>query len=187
MPTIIDGSGSATFNTPLPYLQGGTGQAGTVLPVAQGGTGGITGFSNIVQSMVRVNTANGYGSTNITIRRFTNVVTNQGIDITYTDSATLGATFTINTNGVYAIGYSDQFTAASNMVLSLNSTQLSTQGSGINRSDILIYCSTSGASLANIANFTGYLVAGSIIRAHTDGAVTGASTNGTTFTITRVA
>ena len=55
------------------------------------------------QSMVRLNTSNGYGSTNTVIKRYTNVVTNQGVDITYADSATLGASFTINTAGVYAI------------------------------------------------------------------------------------
>ena len=45
MPVIIDGSGSATFQTPLPLLQGGTGITTFQIPVplAQGGTGSVVG------------------------------------------------------------------------------------------------------------------------------------------------
>jgi len=68
MPTIIDGSGSATFQTPLPLSQGGTGittfqipvplsQGGTGIttfqipvPLSQGGTGNTTG--NVTSSQV---------------------------------------------------------------------------------------------------------------------------------------
>lgn len=52
---------------------------------------------------------NGYGSTNTAIRRFTNQTT-VGSDITYADSATLGATWTINTAGNYAMVYTDRLT-----------------------------------------------------------------------------
>ena len=74
MTTSLDGSASAIFATPL--------------PVAQGGSGGTTGFFfGVTPSMVRLNTSNGYGSTNVKIRRFTNIITTQGSDITYVDSA----------------------------------------------------------------------------------------------------
>jgi hypothetical protein len=78
--------------------------------------------SSTPNSEVRLNTVNGFGSTNTMIRRFTNTTINTGTDITYADSATLGATFTINTAGVYAISYSDSFAASADMGLSLNST-----------------------------------------------------------------
>ena len=59
-------------------------------PTLVQGYGGNALLTTALQkSMVRLNTANGYGSTNVCIRRFTNVVTNQGSDITYVDSATL--------------------------------------------------------------------------------------------------
>jgi len=138
------------------------------------------------QSMVRLNTANGYGSTNTVIRRFTNVVTNQGTDITYADSATLGASFTINVNGVYAIGYTDDFTASITLGLSLNSTQLTTAIYSITPADALAIAQTTGVNTSQTANWTGYIAAGSIVRAHGQPGTSGAS--GTCkFTITRVA
>jgi hypothetical protein len=174
MPIVIDPSAGIT---------------GLVTPLAvpEGGTGGATGFSNIVQSMVRLHTVNGYGSTNTRIRRFTNVVTNQGADITYADSATLGASFTINTAGVYAISYSDQFNAVSAMGLSLNSTQLSVTILDITTADRLVVSLTAGTNVIGASATTVYLAAGSVIRAHTDSTVTGTSPNTCQFTITRVA
>ena len=140
-----------------------------------------------LQSMVRLHTANGYGSTNTVIRRFTTVVTNQGTDITYADSATLGATFTINTAGVYAISYSDQFVSASVMGLSLNSNQLTTVIHIIAAADTLNVTTTGGSGWPSCSSHTGYFVPGDVIRAHTSGDTTGGSPNACQFTITRVA
>jgi len=135
-------------------------------------------------SMVRLNTVNGYGSTNTKIRRFTNTVTNQGTDITYADSASLGATFTINTAGVYAVSYTDSFNTSTEAGLSLNSTQLATNLSLITYADILSVTSNTGVNWNAVSQFTGYLAAGAVIRPHTHGAGTG--TLKTLFTITRV-
>jgi hypothetical protein len=138
------------------------------------------------QSMVQVNTANGYGSTNTVIRRFTNVTTNQGSDITYADSATLGASFTINTSGVYAISYSDNFTGTStNMGISLNSNQLTTSIATITAANRLVGVAANGANLANGCSWTGYIAAGGVVRAHTDSNATGSGVPAS-FTITRV-
>ena len=170
MPSIIDGSNSAVFNTPL--------------PIAQGGMGGTTGFSNIVQSMVRLNNANGYGSTNTANRRFTNVVTNQGTDITYADSATLGASFTVNTNGVYSISYCDQFTAAQNVAISKNSVLTAPN---LAAADILAISTATTSGFPVNPSWCGYLIAGTVIRATTDSSgVTGANPNMCQFTISRV-
>ena len=139
------------------------------------------------QSMVRLNTANGYGSTNTVIRRFTNTTTNQGADITYADSATLGATFTINTNGVYAISYTDNFTASSAVGLSLNSTALTTAPQVLAVAEILAIAFTISNGLTAVAAWTGYLPSGSIVRAQTQGTAVGTSVNAVQFTITRVA
>ena len=139
------------------------------------------------QSMVRLNTANGLGSTNTAIRRFTNTVTNQGTDITYADSATLGASFTINTNGVYAISFNDQFNVNAPMGISLNSTQLTTSIQNITQADILCQSYTSAANIAALTSCTVALVAGDVIRPHVVASVTaGASTTMVQFTITRV-
>ena len=142
-----------------------------------------------VQSMIRLNTGNGYGSTNTVIRRFTNVVTNQGTDITYNSGteATAGASFTINTAGVYAISYSDVFVGASYHGLSLNSAQLTTIIQAITASDRLVMATAPGANLPSNLGITLYLPAGSIIRPHTDGSGAAATPERASFTITRVA
>lgn len=138
-------------------------------------------------SMIRLNTANGHGSTNTKIRRFSNVVTNQGSDITYADSAANGASFTINANGVYGISYSDGFVSADFLGVSVDSTQLTTSISVITASNRL------GVCLSPAANFTGnfattvYLAAGSVIRPHTYGTASGSQPETSQFTITRVA
>ena len=132
------------------------------------------------QSMVRLNTANGYGSTNTAIRRFTNTVTNQGADITYADSATLGASFTINTAGVYAIEWGDQFTGASFMAITLNDTAVGNAGS------MLASSSSIAANFPGGVSWTGYLAAGSVVRAAC-GTASGTATAYCQFTITRVA
>jgi hypothetical protein len=165
---------------------GYSGPAGVPIPVAQGGTGSATGFSNIVQSMIRLNTANGYGSTNTVIRRWTNVVTNQGSDITYADSATLGGTFTINNAGVYAIGYNDQFSGFNWFGISLSSNQLTTVVTNITAANRLSVTITPASDYGAHTSWTGYLLAGAIIRAHTNGGASGASVVAEQFTITRV-
>ena len=137
------------------------------------------------QSMVRLNTANGYGSTNTAIRRFTTTVVNTGSDITYADSATLGASFTINTTGLYAISYTDMFTTAGAVGLTLNGTTLSTVIGSVAAAEIL----SAGSAAANYGAFTGgtfKLTAADVIRPQTDKVATGVSVNLVQFVITRV-
>jgi hypothetical protein len=133
------------------------------------------------QSCIRLNTANGYGSTNTVVRRFTNVVLNQGTDITYADSATLGASFTINTSGVYSITWGDVFSAGTGMAVTINDTVAGNVGS-------MAFCgsSPSANSPAQVAGSI-YLVVGSIIRCTVSAATsTGTPVAFTQFTITRV-
>ncbi len=139
------------------------------------------------RSTVRVATANGYGSTNTVIRRFSTVLANQGADITYTDSATLGASFLINTPGTYAITSVDQFSAAANSGISVNSAQLTTDIASITAANRLVECGTGGANSRGCAAITAVLSAGDVVRPHTSGAAAGAVPNLTMFTITRVA
>ncbi len=148
-------------------------------------TGGVAWNASATPSMVRLNTANGYGSTSTRYRRFTNVVTNQGSDITYADSATLGATFTIVTAGVYAVSYSDQFSAGEKVQISVGDTAPT---GAPNVGELLAGGQTVGAGANACAAWTGFLAAGSVIRARTEsGTSTGTDTKACQFTITRVA
>jgi len=60
-----------------------------------------------LESEVFVDGGYGFGSSGIYVRRFSNVDVNTGTDITYTDDTVYGDSFTINTNGIYAISYTD--------------------------------------------------------------------------------
>jgi hypothetical protein len=130
-------------------------------------------------SSVRVDTANGYGSTATKIRRFSNVRDNIGTDIEYTDSATDGASFKVRSSGVYHISYSDNVNGA--VGISLNSTELTTNISTISVSSRLALENDLTAGIA----WAGYLKAGDIIRPHTEG---GAATvnDRVNFTISKV-
>ena len=150
------------------------------------GIGGLSLKAVSSKAMVRLNTANGYGSTNTKIRRFTNTVTSQGTDITYADSVTLGATFTINTSDVYSISFSDSYSSVADIGLSLNTTQPTVIIASIPVGEILSTTTSGGVNFSVSCGWTGYLVAGSIVRAHTQGITTGTVTAATQFTISRL-
>lgn len=139
-----------------------------------------------VQSMVRLSAQNGYGSTNTAIRRWATTLTNQGSDITYLDSPTLGGKFTINTSGVYSISYSDVFSAAANCGVLLNPTNVTGNMNLCSAAEVLIAFTTSAGGYASAGTWTGYLAAGSVVQVNAS-AATSTSSVFQTFTITRVA
>jgi hypothetical protein len=126
-------------------------------------------LGNTNYSMVRLHTTNGYGSTNTCILRWTTTVTNQGTDITYADSATLGSTFTINTSGVYALSCLFRTAVTSSVVgFSLNSSQLSTSVASIAIADRLAVSQAFSVNAFFSTSASLYLPAGSVIRTHAD-------------------
>ena len=138
---------------------------------------------------VTVHTGNGHGSTNTKIRRFTTTLVNTGTAITYADSATLGATFTINETGIYAIHYSDGNDAGNATIgLSVNSTQLTTEIGSIAVADRLSFANSAASSVgAKTVSITKRFAAGDVIRAHSGAGVPGATeTNHYKFTIVKV-
>jgi hypothetical protein len=162
-----------------------SGTTGTFTGAVSGTTGTFTGAVVTPLSYVRLNTANGYGSTNTKIRRFTNIVNNVGTDITYADSATLGGTFTINTNGVYSVSYGDNFNAGTWFGVTINSASLTTTISTLPAAEILVL-SYIAAGEGRPGSSTFYAAASAVVRAHTDGAASGTQTNAQQFTIARV-
>jgi hypothetical protein len=149
-------------------------------------------FSNVLpqwsqsDSSIRLNTGNGYGSTNTAIKRFSNVVENLGSDITYADSATLGASFTANSDGIYNISYTEQVSVAAYIGLSKNSSQLSTAIFNISTADRLSMASPASAGYNGVVSWSGYLAKGDVIRAHNDGVAQGAQSDRSSFTISKV-
>jgi len=140
-----------------------------------------------VDSMVRLHTGNGYGSINTAIRRWlTQVGTTLGTAITYTDSATDGASFTVNESGTYAISYTDNFSTAAMLGLTLNSTQLTASIHTINTDDRLSVQITGGASFEGEASWQGYLNKGDIVRCHTN-KISAGTENRSIFTMSKIA
>jgi hypothetical protein len=191
--TTADATGNLNIqsggSTVVAVTSAGASVTGTLAATGavSGTTGTFTGAVTTPLSYVRLNTANGYGSTNTKIRRFTNIVNNVGTDITYADSATLGGTFTINANGVYSVGYNDQFAGGPEQLgFSRNSTQLTTGITGIAVADILTVGMTSTASQPSVAAATFYANSGDVIRAHTSGVGSGTQPNLCQLTIARV-
>ena len=138
-------------------------------------------------SAVHLHTTNGFGSTNTVIRRWTTTITNTGSDITYADSATLGGTFTINTTGLYAIHYSDEFNAAVIfMGISVNSSQLTTAVHTVTTADVIAINNCESASHPSGVSIVVKLTAGDVVRAHATVQPSGSSTALTRFAITRV-
>jgi hypothetical protein len=179
-----DTSGQVTLAAPA--------VAGTTTITMPAVTGTMTVLS-ATQSTVRVNTGNGVGGTLIAIRRFTNSTNGvngavqQGSDITYSDSAANGALFTINTNGVYAISYSDSFSAINYLGISLNTSAGATSIQSISVSERLVIGTTQAANNPMVCSWTGYLPSGSLIRPHVNAsAADGTGPAQVNFTIVRV-
>lgn len=138
-------------------------------------------------SEITVDSGNGHGSTYTKFRRFQDIRKNIGNAITYSDSAAFGASFRINTDGVYSISYHDLATGgAAAYGISVNTTSTITSlGSLSYAQGKRVITWTPGAGQATVAAVTLSLNEGDVIRAHTSG-----DPNGTdslvSFTITRV-
>lgn len=136
----------------------------------------VAPFSQGSRSIVRLNTANGRGSTNTCIQRFTNIDTNYGTAITYADSATLGASFTINEDGIYSINFYKGINTGTSICqagISLNSSQLTTGLFSVAVADRLSAVGINagagfGATTVYQASWTGPLKYNDVIRPHTD-------------------
>lgn len=139
-------------------------------------------------SSVRLDTANGYGSTlNNKIRRFSNVRDNIGADIAYLDDSVNGATFTVKSSGIYSVSYTEQASSAAFFGLSKNSSQLTTSIISITTADRLAIGTTDSISgYPETISWQGYLQAGDVIRAHTEGALGSAGPDRSAFTISKV-
>lgn len=153
-------------------------------PTLVQGAGGNKIYNGL--NSIRVHTDNGFGSTNTAIRKFSNVAHNLGTAITYTSSATDGDSFTINESGIYAVSFSDNFSVAAHIGISLNSSQLTTSISAINIADCLSLTYTPSGAAAGAPSWTGYLKAGDVIRPHCGVSLTNSTVSGETFSIAKV-
>jgi hypothetical protein len=178
---LINGAATYTLN-----------KGSTVLIICTGTAFSAIAFAEPVgDHSVVVNTGNGHGSTNNCIRRFTTTVSSSGTAITYADSATLGASFTINETGLYAIEYSDAGAVGvqAEFGISKNSAQLTTSILSITTANRLGMASTydqPGVAVNTPFTVVRRLEASDVIRPHTNGALTTALTARNYFSITKI-
>ena len=135
---------------------------------------------------VSVNTGSGFGSTNTRIRRFTTTRINLGTAITYADSSTLGASFTINEAGIYAVNYVERTEGTgAKFGVSLNSTELTTGITDIAVADILTVQDAPSDNRYYSCACVFYAAATNVVRPHTN--ATSFSTSGSSsFSIRKV-
>jgi hypothetical protein len=118
------------------------------------------------RSQITVDSGNGHGSTATKRRRFTNTRVSTGSAITYTDSASNAAQFTINETGVYAIEYHDaRSDSAATVGIIVNDTANTTNPtSGMTFAQGL-RAAMDGVQTATVAavSWTGNLNAGDIV------------------------
>jgi hypothetical protein len=178
LPIDSGGTGAATLTANNVLLGNGTSALQVVAPGSSGNiltSDGTTWTSTapaggVSDNQIVVHTSNGFGSSGTTIRRFTTTLTQVGSAITYVDSSSNGASFTINENGFYAISFTNAGSANSNLHgISLNSNQLSTSIGSITIAHriALVYTYISGGH--STAHSVIRLVSGDVIRPHTDG------------------
>jgi hypothetical protein len=123
-------------------------------------------FSNVLpqwsqsDSAVEISGANGFGSTATLTRRFSNNPINVGSSVTYTDSATLGAQFLINEDGIYSINYIDVGNTVTDVIIRVNGNIKATD-------------TTAGNNYRGNAAISLYLVKGDIVTFTRDSANTG--------------
>lgn len=149
-----------------------------------------TGFTLVlltprVDSEVTLTGGNGTGSTNTAIARFTTAQRNVGTDITYADSATLGASFTINTPGLYSISVTNAESSAIAMGASVNSAQLTTGVAAITIATRPTYCANTTGGQVTGTSIIKRLAAGDVVRPHMNNLGTNNNAN-SAFSISKV-
>jgi len=148
--------------------------------------------ANAVQSVTRAewmaDTHAGFGGTDTKIPYFTNV--NINVDtasaITMVNNNTNGCKATINTAGVYTVGFWMFLSAANYIGISVNSTQLTTNIDSITAAHRRALDTSAGADYMAFVSFTGYLAANDVVRPHTNGQGTNTAAK-CGFSICRVA
>lgn len=136
---------------------------------------------------VSVHTGNGHGSGSTCIRRFTTTLTNTGAAITYADSASLGATFTINQPGYYEVFYIDALSSGlAYHGISVNSAELTTAVVSITAATRFGITSSPAAGTGGAVTRVLKLAAGDVVRPHTAGTQDNTNAALSAFSIRRI-
>lgn len=145
-------------------------------------------LSETTNDEIRLEGGSGNGSTNTKIRIFTTVVVNTGASMTYADSATLGASITINETGWYSVTASDKHvTGTTYFGVTKNTASPTTTFATItDKAEVLALGSMISGGGQTVANAIVLLTAGDVIRHHGNGSA-GTSANEVYLWVRRLA
>jgi hypothetical protein len=119
------------------------------------------------RSMISANSSPGNGSTNTFVARFTNQST-FGSDVTFADDASLGSSFTINTDGLYFVGLTAQtVTGGASIGVTVNHIGIIPDSLSLTAGSIVT--SSCQVAVAGSASTLIPLSTGDVIRVNTDG------------------
>ncbi|MBS0424617.1 MAG: hypothetical protein JSR71_09400 [Proteobacteria bacterium] len=139
--------------------------------------------------IVTVHTGNGHGSTNTKWRRFQTIKESIGVAVTYADSASNGASFTINEDGLYEIYYYDCNTSTRAFFgITVNNSQGTTSISSVTGNDRVLYGSSStvGGVTSPITRIV-KLLANDVFYAHTDGSTNASNQESCYLSVRKIA
>lgn len=146
----------------------------------------IAGLLLPVVDSVVFDGADGLGATNTRIRNLANIRVNIGDAITGALSGTLGASITINENGLYWVSYTDQRSTTFSMGITVNSALLSTSINSVMATNPeTVIAKGAGASVVTQFGTIRFFSTGDIIRPHTEFSTMGTDA-GTRFECTKV-
>jgi len=156
------------------------------IPVTENLTSNIIGNSQSQNSEVTEHTSNLYGSTNTTIRRMTTTLVDTGNAITRADSAADGGSYTVNETGMYEVALTDGGSAAMQIGISVNSSELTTAIGSIAVADRVCMTDTAGADDMGSCSRKRIFNKDDVIRIHNDATGAAATPARVTFTISKI-
>lgn len=186
--SIISTATADTSNRMIAIVRSYSGTSLVVDPVSFAGTGPIASWRisivppavAVTKSEIKLETGAGYGSTNTFVRNFLTTAITTGSAITGGPNAVSGASFTIQTTGIYAVSYQDAGTTTAACISKNSASGVAAPGFA----DRLAVATTTGQF--STANYIGSLTAGDIIRAHPS-AIGLTTTTGVYFHIVKLA
>ncbi len=138
-----------------------------------GGGGGST--TSPAFAIYQYNTNNNYGSTNLTVFKFSNnsISTDSTSLLTIVNSSTLGLSITANRDCDISIMFSQNLNQAAPFGITKNSTGLSNAINVLAKTEILSFTSTVSANITNSTTVFTKVIAGDILRPQGDTAING--------------
>lgn len=137
-------------------------------------------------SEVQVTGIAGYGATGTRIFYFVTTDINVGTGVTFSNSSTNGASFTINEQGMYKMEFSHDYNAAGAFGISLDASSLTASIATLANTEKLAVAVTSAADQHLQVSAEKRLYPGQIVRAHGNAGASGVNSGLSTFRIVKI-